>query len=243
MSRPNKWLKLFPKTKKVGIATHHYVKYSCCGIERWLSASAITKFNGNPICRPCSSKERWTEHYQKVKNFIRERKDLDGNPITHCKNCGVEFDENNVHSNTYIIAKINFHRCKQCANEHRIKWRNKEKDAETVKKSRETYWYKWLIRAAKRKWVGKKLVPVSIDEQWVLSQFQKQDGKCYWTGVDLEITAISHHPLKPSLDRLNTKGDYSPTNTVITALSVNIGRNENSAEKFREFLKEIVANY
>ena len=129
MSRPNKWLELFPKTKKVGIATHHYVKYSCCGIEKWLSASAITKFNGNPICNPCAKKKRWSEHHQKVKNFILERRDLDGNPITHCKTCGVEFDENNVHLNTYIIAKQNFHRCKRCAKEHRIKWKNKEKDA------------------------------------------------------------------------------------------------------------------
>ena len=34
----------------------------------------------------------------------------------------------------------------------------------------------------------------------------------------------------------------SRTNTVITALSVNIGRNENSADKFRKFLKEIADN-
>ena len=73
-----------------------------------------------------------------------------------------------------------------------------------------------------------KLVPVSINEEWLLSQFQKQDGKCYWTGVELEINNISNHPLKPSLDRLDTKGDYSPTNTVITALSVNLSRNENT---------------
>lgn len=61
----------------------------------------------------------------------------------------------------------------------------------------------------------------------------------YWTGVDLEITNIANHPLKPSLDRLDTKGDYSRTNTVITALSVNLGRNENTSEDFVSFLKEV----
>tara|TARA_B100000989_G_C19500766_1_gene454165 strand:+ start:797 stop:1525 length:729 start_codon:yes stop_codon:yes gene_type:complete len=242
MSRSNRWLKLFPKTKKVGIATHHYVKYSCCGIEKWLSASAITKFNGSPICSPCSKRKRWSEHYKKVKKFIQERKDLYGNPITHCKTCGVKFDTNNVHSNTYIIAKDNFHRCKHCTKEHRLKWSNIEKNAENSKRRRETYWYKWLIRSAKRKRVGKKIVPVSIDEKWVLSQFQKQDGKCYWTGVELEITNFANHPLKPSLDRLEIKGDYSSTNTVLTALSVNIGRNDNNAIDFKKFIKKIASN-
>lgn len=239
MPRPNKWLKIFPKTKKVGRATHHYVQYSCCGIEKWMSTSAINRCNGNPVCKPCSIKNRAIEHNQRVQNLILERKDLNGNPVTHCKTCGVEFDENNVHPNTYIIGKSLFHWCKHCARDVRNRWGNNDKRAVTLKKGRQTYWYKWLIRSAKRKRVGKKSVPVSINEEWVLSQVQKQDGKCYWTGVALEITDIANHPLKPSLDRLNTKGDYSPTNTVITALSVNLGRNENSAEDFMRFLKEV----
>ena len=53
------------------------------------------------------------------------------------------------------------------------------------------------------------------------------------------IRRKNHHPLKPSLDRLNTKGDYSSENTVIAALAVNIGRNANSAEDFAKFLQEI----
>lgn len=110
------------------------------------------------------------------------------------------------------------------------------------KKRLEKFWYKWLMRSAKRVREGKKLVSVSIDESWILDQFKKQDGKCYWTGVDLKITKIPNHPFKPSLDRLEIKGDYSPKNTVLTALSVNIGRNDNNAIDFKKFIKKIASN-
>lgn len=236
MSRPNKWKTLFPTTKKVGIATHHWVKYPCCGVERWMSASALSARNGKLICRNCSVKRRWEEHKRLMPILSAQKKDLKGNPVTNCKDCGTEFKEENVHKNTYEIGKADFQRCDDCRLIKGRQHRNKEKDAARAKQSRETNWHKWLLRGAKRKRVKQQ---VSIDLDWILAQFERQDRKCYWTGVELQITSKSQHPLKPSLDRLNTKGDYSPENTVITALAVNIGRNENSAEDFEKFLQEI----
>ena len=236
MPKPNKWKTLFPRTKKVGRQTHHLVKYPCCGIEKWMSTSTLAKYNGKPICRDCSFKRRWEEHKRLLPILSAQKKDLKGNPVTHCKDCGTEFNKENVHKNTYQIGKKNFHRCEDCRAAKKRQYRNKEKDAARAKQSRETDWHKWLLRGAKRKRVKQQ---VSIDLDWILAQFERQDRKCYWTGVELQITNINQHPLKPSLDRLNTKGDYSPENTVIAALAVNIGRNENSAEDFAKFLQEI----
>ncbi len=242
MSRPNKWLKLFPKTKKVGIATYHLVKYNCCGVQKWLSASALTKKNGQLICRNCSVKNRWINHKALMIKYSSEKRDMNGNKVIFCKECKVKLDETNIHKNTFIISRQNFGRCKSCALLKKNSWRNKDVDTLTAKKARATYWYKFLLRQAKAKRVNKSSVPVSIDEKWILQQYQKQDKKCYWTGVKLEISNIPQHPFKPSLDRLEIKGPYSPENTVITALSVNIGRNENSTKSLKTFLKLISQN-
>ena len=58
----------------------------------------------------------------------------------------------------------------------------------------------------------------------------------------LVLSDIPHHPFKPSLDRLEVNGPYSPQNVVISALSVNIGRNENPTENLKNFLKLISQN-
>lgn len=239
MSRPNKWLKLFPKTKKVGIATYHLVKYNCCEIKKWVKASEITRKNGKLICRNCSVKNRWINHKTLMTKYSSEKRDINGNRVIYCKECKAKLDETNIHKNTFIISGQNFGRCKSCALLKRNSWRNKDVDALTAKKSRVTYWQKWLLRGAKRKRANKSPVPVSIDESWILKQFQKQKKKCYWTGVKLEISNIPNHPFKPSLDRLEVNGPYSPQNTVISALSVNIGRNENSIKSLKTFLKLI----
>lgn len=242
MSRPNKWLEQYPIIKKVGKATYHFVKYNCCEIKKWVNASEITKKNGKLICRNCSVKNRWINHKALMIKYSSEKRDINGNKVIFCKECKVKLDEANIHKNTYIISGSNFGRCIDCARVKKNQWRNKDVASLTTKRSRVTYWHKWLLRSAKRKRVNKSLVPVSIDENWILKQYQKQNRKCYWTGVELEISNIPHHPLKPSLDRLEVNGPYSPKNTVISALSVNIGRNENSTENLKIFLKLISQN-
>lgn len=109
--------------------------------------------------------------------------------------------------------------------------------SEYYKVNKVKFWHKWLYRTASRKRKNKKKVEVSISEDWILCKYREQKGKCFWTGVDLEITHIPNHPLKPSLDRINPGGSYSKDNTVLVALSINIGRNENSEENWRDFLQ------
>lgn len=111
-----------------------------------------------------------------------------------------------------------------------------ENKSEYYKVNKVKFWHKWLYRTASRKRHNKKKIEVSINEDWILQKYQEQSGRCFWTGVELEITHIPNHPLKPSLDRIDPRGAYSRENTVITALSINIGRNENSEKDWKEFI-------
>ena len=140
-----------------------------------------------------------------------------------------------MHKNSKLLGEPDFARCKKCTSEAKKRRRNPEVDAKTAKASREKYWYKWLLRAAKRTGGNETI----IDHEWIKNQYAKQQGKCFWTGVDMEITSVANHPLKPSLDRLDGEIGNNEENTVLCCLAVNIGRNENEAASFEQFLKHL----
>ena len=241
MSRPNKWKQKFPTFKKVGRATHHLVKCPECLDERWLSASAITKHAGEPTCRKCSVNIRWASHKQAKQVAGQSKSTLDGTPIKECKRCGCELCPDNVSPQTYSLGKAGYHACKYCLTELRRGWRgDKNKAKNRYLRSKTENWEKWLILGAKRtaKRTG---CCFDIDEAWVNESFNRQGGKCYWTNAPLLITSQANHPLKPSLDRIEGSEGYTRDNVVITALSVNIGRNENTASALEAFLSAVSA--
>lgn len=79
----------------------------------------------------------------------------------------------------------------------------------------------------------------NIDVDYINELYKKQNGKCYWFGVDLIPSEIKKHPQQPSLDRLDNKIGYVKGNVVLTCYSANIGRNESSYEVWSEFIKKI----
>ena len=121
--------------------------------------------------------------------------------------------------------------------------RDKHKTKQTSQNYRLKNWQKILYLAANRKRKNKTNKIVDIDEDWIKLQFINQKKKCYWTNVTLEPSIFPKHPLKPSLDRINNKLGYTKENTVITALSVNLGRNENDKECLIDFLQQIKKCY
>jgi hypothetical protein len=94
------------------------------------------------------------------------------------------------------------------------------------------------------KWQPAKLLLTADDLRNV---YDKQDGKCYWTQMPLELDLLykdhpewySKHPKTPSVDRLDDQKDYTPDNVVLCLLHNNLGRNTYPADKYREFLDEV----
>jgi len=83
---------------------------------------------------------------------------------------------------------------------------------------------------------------IDIDVDYINYLFKKQNGKCYWFGVDLIPSEIKKHPQQPSLDRLDINFGYIKGNVVLSCYSANIGRNESSQDVWVEFLKLIKPN-
>lgn len=78
-----------------------------------------------------------------------------------------------------------------------------------------------------------------ITEEWITDQFNIQNKKCYWSGIDLLPTSENNHPQKPSLDRIDGTIGYTKENTVICCLFINLGRKDNNPEVLKEFLLKL----
>ena len=67
---------------------------------------------------------------------------------------------------------------------------------------------------------------ITIDVNYLMKLFNEQLERCYWLGTKINVSDvfIPHHPLAPSVDRLNNDADYVPGNVVITTRFANRGR-------------------
>ena len=82
---------------------------------------------------------------------------------------------------------------------------------------------------------------VTIDELYLVKQFLKQKGKCYWTDFPINPQGIfeSNNPLAPSLERLDENKGYIPENVVIALRLFNLGRQRCPEVKFKEQVNEL----
>lgn len=76
----------------------------------------------------------------------------------------------------------------------------------------------------------------SITVADILELYNKQNGRCYWTGVTLVPSRKVKYPLQPSLDRLDINEGYVKSNIVLCCFVANMGRNTNSELEFKDFL-------
>ena len=86
------------------------------------------------------------------------------------------------------------------------------------------------------------VTPEELEEIW-----QKQNGKCYWFGIDLDLNLLykdhpdwmPKHPLAPSIDKIDVNGDYTKDNIVICTRLANFGRNTCDFDRFHEIVNKI----
>jgi hypothetical protein len=85
---------------------------------------------------------------------------------------------------------------------------------------------------------GRKLnIPVGITPDDLRRLWIKQEGKCFWTGARLDFeVGGQRHPLRPSLDRINPKLGYVPSNIVWATNFANRARGDLPFEDFVEIM-------
>lgn len=83
--------------------------------------------------------------------------------------------------------------------------------------------------------------PVTITWQDLKEQFIKQDGRCYWYGVELDPHTVftTGDPSTLSVDRLDNSRGYEPDNIVITCRAANLGRGNTDVSTFIKFVESL----
>ena len=128
--------------------------------------------------------------------------------------------------------------CREHYNENHKKRHHNNK--ERYYHRREDKWHKVAYTYARRRWIETpRLQPMQFDitPEFLLEQWDKQDGKCFYTGV--EMCKQHSHPYKVSLDRRDSSKGYICSNVVLTTKFCNVAKNKYSEADFMQMLKDI----
>jgi hypothetical protein len=98
-------------------------------------------------------------------------------------------------------------------------------------------WLTQRLRSTKIK-LGRKIWPNDLDIDFLLSLYEKQEGKCAVTGI--KMTTKDRDILAASIDRINSDVGYLKDNVILVCRWVNIGRGKYCPlEQFSEMLSNL----
>lgn len=98
--------------------------------------------------------------------------------------------------------------------------------------------------ANSRKRALKKQIDFNLDREYIIELFKDQEGKCYYSGIPLNIVKKSaetiHDPLKMTLDCIDPKKGYTRGNVVWCAYCVNAFKQKMNINQMVDICKKIV---
>ena len=124
--------------------------------------------------------------------------------------------------------------------EYQRKWylKNKAKKLEqskiNSKKLVEEYPLKSLLSSIKSGAKNRNL-DFEIDYNFIQKVWKNQKGLCYYTKVQMKLTARQKDPYQVSIDRINSNLGYTEENTVLCCQAINYMKNDYSLKDFNLF--------
>lgn len=86
---------------------------------------------------------------------------------------------------------------------------------------------------------------VDISAQDLIDIFNRQNGKCHWTGMELDQkhNYIKGHPMAISADRIDNNGNYTPDNIVLCLRMFNLGRSTATVDDFQKIMQTVECHF
>lgn len=135
-----------------------------------------------------------------------------------CKKCVVEYTKNRLRKNPEInSAKIKYNLLYQQKNP-----------------------FAYRMRAAQRRANAVGMV-FDIDEEFLRELFDKQDGKCYYSGIPFQMDADTKaRRYGLSIDRVDSSKGYTKDNVVLATSIINSMKNDLSVTEFMTVVQRLV---
>lgn len=110
------------------------------------------------------------------------------------------------------------------------------------KKYPDTAFYEAYRKAKSRS--EKRKVPFNIDKDYLITLFKEQDGRCYYSGLELNTVRKScgavNDPMKMSLDCIIPDDGYTVGNVVWCAYCVNVFKQKMSVSQMIDICDGII---
>ena len=163
-------------------------------------------------------------------NFIKLKKEYDrqirrGRTDFFC-NLGCSVKYNNIHS-TFL-------------EDGRKHW---FKPGNTSHKKGALYEFNRFIRSAKKRTKDKNYFLMDLNVEYLKELWDKQNGKCAYTGIQLKLDKSFSHIILASLDRIDSTKGYIKDNVQFVSTSINLAKNSMSDLEFKKGLKILFDSY
>ena len=149
-----------------------------------------------------------------------------------CQDCGV--------TDPILFYTTAKSRCKKCTSIQNLRRLDANPAAKQLNKERAALWqrnnpirYRWL--QAKNR-AARKDLEFSITESDILSLYDKQNGLCAYTGLQLSLDCSEFDLQSASIDRVDSSKGYILDNVVLCCVVVNTMKNDLSTDQFKTFI-------
>ena len=96
--------------------------------------------------------------------------------------------------------------------------------------------FKYRVKTAKYRAL-KNNIPFDLTEEFVKDLWDKQEGKCYYSGILMTVETTGRHSI--SLDRVIPEKGYTQDNVVLCSWVVNTMKNNLTVEEFKIIIGKI----
>lgn len=146
---------------------------------------------------------------------------------------------------------------KQCRINYTAKYRHE--NAERYQKYKSEYLHRrkqtltsiegrlYMIFKAAQDRAKRANLPFTITREWVTNQWEIQQGKCKVTGIPITLNVNEngekfYAPFNPSLDQIHAGRGYTPENTRLICVIVNLALNKFGDEAFDAMCRAYITN-